>query len=264
MIIRIMRDMPLPKYHQIYLVLKEQLEEGVFRDGLPGELTLMEQFKVARVTIRKSLQRLQSDGLILRESGRRTRAVGSAEAMGRASQESAGELGGMFRSLVDASLATSLQVLRAETLTATSAVANALQLEPNELVHKVVRLRSTKEGPLSHITTYGPASIVPRFSRRELATKPMLVLLEEAGVRIGEGQQTITARLADTMLAEHLGVAVGSALLAVRRLVFDHQGKPVQWLHGFYRPDRYAYEMKLSSAGSADTHIWLNEEHSSN
>jgi GntR family transcriptional regulator len=45
-------------------------------------------------------------------------------------------------------------------------------------------------------------------------------------------------------------VAVGSALLAVRRLIHDDQeGRPVQWLHGLYRPDRYEYEMQLSRVG---------------
>ena len=51
-----MSQMPLPKYHQIYLVLREQLHEGRFAaDGLPGELALMQQFGVARVTVRLSL-----------------------------------------------------------------------------------------------------------------------------------------------------------------------------------------------------------------
>ncbi len=50
-----MSQMPLPKYHQIYLVLREQLDEGRFADGLPGELALMEQFGVARVTVRRAL-----------------------------------------------------------------------------------------------------------------------------------------------------------------------------------------------------------------
>ena len=53
-----MSQMPLPKYHQIYLVLREQLDEGRFADGLPGELALMEQFGVARVTVRRALERL--------------------------------------------------------------------------------------------------------------------------------------------------------------------------------------------------------------
>ena len=39
--------MPMPKYHQVYLVLREQLHEGKFSQGLPGEVALMQQFGVA-------------------------------------------------------------------------------------------------------------------------------------------------------------------------------------------------------------------------
>ena len=45
--------LPLPKYHQIYLVLREQLGEGLFADGQPGELALMQAFSVSRVTVAK-------------------------------------------------------------------------------------------------------------------------------------------------------------------------------------------------------------------
>ena len=47
--------LPLPKYHQIYLVLREQLQDERFAAGLPGELALMQQFSVARVTVRRAL-----------------------------------------------------------------------------------------------------------------------------------------------------------------------------------------------------------------
>ena len=64
-----MSQLPLPKYHQIYLVLREQLEEGRFESGLPGEFALMEEFGVARVTVRRALEQLSSEGLISREHG---------------------------------------------------------------------------------------------------------------------------------------------------------------------------------------------------
>ena len=70
--------LPLPKYHQIYLVLREQLHEGRFAQGLPGELALMRQFGVARVTVRRALQELADEGLIAREPGRGTRPVTAA------------------------------------------------------------------------------------------------------------------------------------------------------------------------------------------
>jgi GntR family transcriptional regulator len=67
--------MPLPKYHQVYLVLREQLHEGKFAQGLPGELALMQQFAVARVTVRRALSQLAQEGLISREPGRGTRSL---------------------------------------------------------------------------------------------------------------------------------------------------------------------------------------------
>ena len=71
--------LPLPKYHQIYLVLREQLHEGRFEQGLPSELLLMKEFGVARVTVRKALERLVNEGLITRTPGRGTTPVKPAD-----------------------------------------------------------------------------------------------------------------------------------------------------------------------------------------
>ena len=79
---------------------------------------------------------------------------------------------------------------------------------------------------------------------------------------VGRAHQTISARLADVLVAKYLEVAVGSALLAVRRVVFDAQERPIQWLHGLYRPDRYEYEMQLSRVGSIDAKVWVSQDHS--
>jgi len=100
--------------------------------------------------------------------------------------------------------------------------------------------------------------------KRDLTQKPILVLLEEAGVKVGRAEQSISARLADAEMARHLDVPVGSALLAVRRLIYDVQEKPVQWLLGLYRPDRYEYQMQLSRVGSIDAQIWVDKELSAN
>jgi GntR family transcriptional regulator len=147
-----------------------------------------------------------------------------------------------------------------ETVTASASVAEALHLSAGDPVQKAIRVRSTREGPLSHITTYVPGDIGRRFGRRELARKPILLLLEESGVKVGRAQQTISAKLADLLVARHLDIAVGSALLAVRRLIYDEQERPIQWLHGLYRPDRYEYEMQLSRVGGIDAKVWVSTE----
>jgi GntR family transcriptional regulator len=155
---------------------------------------------------------------------------------------------------------TTVRVLEVASVGASGEVAQALQLQTGAAVQKAVRVRSTREGPLSHITTWVPGDLACRFGKRELAKKPILVLLEEGGVRLGGAQQTISARLADAQVALHLGIAVGSALLAVRRLIHDEAGRPVQWLHGLYRPDRYEYQMQLSRVGDIAAKVWVSRE----
>ncbi len=250
--------LPLPKYHQIYLVLREQLQECRFAKGLPGEMALVEQFGVARITVRKALERLQAEGLIDRRPGRGTVARLPTSLQGPGASEP--HLMGLLENIVSMGLRTTVKVVSCDIVTASEAVARALSLPRDARVQKAVRVRSTREGPLSHITTHVPESLTLGFGRRELARKPLLVLLEEAGVQIGRASQTISARLADADTARHLGVEVGSALLAVNRLVRDVHDRPVQWLQGLYRPDRYQYQMELSRVGDIDAKVWVSKE----
>jgi GntR family transcriptional regulator len=242
---------PVPKYHRVYLVLHEQLRDGRFHSGLPAETALMAQFGVARVTVRKALERLSLEGLIKREPGRGTRPI--------AITQQRAPLNGFLETLVTMGMDTSVKVISADFVQASTEVANALQLNKLDLkVQKAVRVRSTKEGPISLITTYVPHSIAKNFGKRELAKKPILVLIEEAGVKVGRAEQNISACLADSQVAQHLGVEVGSALLAVKRKVYNNQDQPIQWLHGLYRPDRYEYVMELSRMGDIDAKVWVS------
>src|SRR5262245_26702282 len=105
--------LPLPKYHQIYLVLREQLREGRFVRGLPGELALMQQFGVARVTVRRALQELVAEGLIARERGRGTRPIAApAPGNGRApAPRKTTQLSGLLENIVSMTQNTTVRVL---------------------------------------------------------------------------------------------------------------------------------------------------------
>jgi GntR family transcriptional regulator len=256
-------SLPLTKYHQIYLVLREQLQEGRFNHGLPGELELTRQFGVGRVTVRRALEQLAKEGLIVREAGRGTRPTSrrdiSAKGGDAAPAHPASRLSGLLENLVQVSRSTSVKVLDWRVIQASDEMAEALQVPEGSKLRKAVRLRSTREGPVSLITTYVPEQLVHGFGRRELARKPILQLLEESGIELGPARQTVSARQADAHAATELQVAVGTALLSVRRLVYDNHNRPVQLLHGLYRPDRYEYQMEMSQVGAIDARIVAKE-----
>jgi GntR family transcriptional regulator len=254
-------SLPISKYHQVYLVLLEQLQEGRHAGGLPGELELARDFGVGRITVRRALDQLSQEGRIVREAGRRTRPAATAQPASRqaGADQPAAALKGLLGNIVNASRGTTVKVLEWRVIEASPEMAHALQVGAGEKVRKAVRRRSTAAGPVSHITTYVPEALVRGFGRAELAGKPMLQLLQEAGLEAGRAVQTVSARQADAKVAAELQVPVGAALLWVRRLVYDVQERPMQLLHGLYRPDRYEYQMELSQVGAIDARIAAKE-----
>ncbi len=253
--------LPLTKYHQIYLVLREQLQEGRFATGMPAEMLLAQQFGVGRVTVRRAMELLVAEGLIVRVVGRGTFPKPTQLLVAEAPRGHgvSSRLTGLMENIVSVSRHTNVKVLEWCVVEASAKIAQALQLSLGAKVRKAVRRRNSKEGPVSYITTYIPEHLAIGFGQRELALKPVLQLLEESGVALGRAQQTISARQADALVAVVLGVPIGTALLDVRRLVFDVQDKPVQWLHGLYRPDRYEYQLEVSQVGSIDARISVKD-----
>jgi GntR family transcriptional regulator len=259
---RAAESLPLSKYHQVYLVLLEQLEEGRYPDGLPGELELARRFDVGRVTVRRALEQLAQEGRIVRENGRRSRPAPRQAPAGRggaAASPPTEPLHGLLGNIVSVSRGTTVKVIEWRAIAATPELARALQLAEGDKVRKAVRRRSSAGGPLSYITTYVPEPLVRGFGRAELAGKPILELLQASGVQLGRAVQTVSARQADVKVAAELQVPVGAALLWVRRLVHDVDDRPVQLLHGLYRPDRYEYRMELSQVGGIEARIVANE-----
>jgi len=254
--------MPLPKYHQVYLVLRERLMAAGDGAAVQPEFELMKEFNVGRVTVRRALSTLVAEGLISRAPGRGTR-VAARPTDTTLPQDNA-ERSDLLANLVNVSLSTKAQVLSLETIKAPDDVARALRLDADRMVQKAVRVRRTKSGPVSYITTHVPMALAKGITRQQLARKPLLTLLEESGLTLGKAQQNVSARLADAVVAEWLGVAIGSALLSVRRVVYDTDDRPIQLLMGLYRPDRYEYQMKLSRMGGVDARVWVDAELAAN
>jgi GntR family transcriptional regulator len=242
-----------PLYHQIYLILRDKIRDEVYPDGapLPSELQLMRQYGVSRITAKRALDELAADGLVVRARGRGTRVRFSPPAPPiRASVE------GLLENLLTMGLKTEVVLLDFDYVPATPDVAAALECAPGKIVQRAVRIRTIKGEPFSHLTTHVPETIGRSYSRHDLASKPLLSLLERMGVEVSRAEQTISAKLADAQVATHLGVEVGSALLKISRVVRDQAGRPVEFITGLYRPDRYHYTMQLSRIHDQARNVW--------
>jgi GntR family transcriptional regulator len=247
----------VPLYHQIYLVLRDQCVED--NDGstrLPSELDLARQYKVSRITMRKALDQLVQEGLVTRRRGAGTFVNPKVAKQKLEQRRSAG----LLENIISSALDTTVRLVSLERIVPPQDIAADLELAAKERVVKAVRVRSLDNIPVSHITTFVPESIGDCLQPEALGAKPMLTLLEEHGVKAEHARQVITARLADSEVAALLNVPVGAPLLAVKRLVREADGRPVQLLQGLYRPDRYEYRMDLWRAGDEEARVWYQKD----
>jgi GntR family transcriptional regulator len=96
-----------------------------------------------------------------------------------------------------------------------------------------------------------PERIGRAYSAKALASTPIIDLIERAGVVVGAAEQSISATLADSLIASRLKVGVGAPLLLMKRCVKDTSGKPAQYIEILYRPDRFEYRMSLTREQAA-------------
>ena len=63
-----------PLYQQLYDVLKTAIQEGVYKSGeqIPAEDRLREIYGISRVTVRKALEQLTEDGILVKRHGKGT------------------------------------------------------------------------------------------------------------------------------------------------------------------------------------------------
>jgi len=242
------------KARRVYLLLRDDMSNGTFPAGtsLPGEQRLAEVHGVSRVTIRRALEALASDGLIEKRAG-----SGSVvRAQDGASAPLAADFTTLIPQLVAMGQSTTARLLSFSYGPAPDAVAAAMALPDGARVQTAVRVRLVEGRPFSHLTTYVPEAIATNYTEADLATTPLFRLLERSGVQVDAAHQSVTATLASPDVAEALGVSVGSALLSLRRVVRDVDGRGVEYLSALYRADAFRLEMTLTRVGQGGDRHW--------
>lgn len=236
------------KAKQVYLVLRDRIVSGTapFGARLPTENELAEVHGVSRVTVRRALGELARERLI-----ERRRSAGTHVIYRPSPVPMTADISGVLANLADMGRRTAVKLLAFEYGPAEGAVAQALGAAPDEMLQRSVRIRSVDGVPFSYLTTHVPESVSVTFTKQELATRPLLELLERAGIKAEQARQRISAGLATPPVAEALGVHTGSPLIELVRVVFDQAGRGVEHLHALYRPDRYALEFDLVRSGTA-------------
>ena len=247
-----------PLYQQIKLLITRELQAGVWKPGeaIPSEQELAARFKVSQGTVRKAIDELAAENLLLRRQGKGTFVATHAEQRTQYRFLRLTANDGVARELES-------RLIDCRRVRAPADVARALALKSGDAVVQLRRLLLAAPVLPAALTAASPAEPRPvvldeiwlpgalfkglTVERLAEHKGPMYGLFEvEFGVRMIRAEEKIRAVAADAAVAHWLAMAVGAPLLGVERLSFTYGDRPVELRRGLYKTEHHFYRNELS------------------
>jgi len=232
-----------PLYRQIKDLLLEGLRAGEWRPGeaIPSEIELAARFRVSQGTVRKAIDELASDNLLVRRQGKGTFVATHGEPQVR------------FRFLrltpdSGEGVAAERELLDFRRARASAELARLLELKPGDPVIMLKRRIAFDGSPVLLEEVWLPGNRFKGVTAASITQHQgaLYNLFEtEFGTRMVRAEERLKAVPADAAAAALLGVEPGHALLQVERLSFTYGDTPVEWRKGVYNTDRHYYRSEL-------------------
>ena len=237
----------VPLYQQIKSLLLRSLQLGEWQPGqpIPSEVELAARYKVSQGTVRKAIDEMAAENLLVRRQGKGTFvATHAEEGMRYRFLRLAPDAGGpplLKRRLLDC-----------RRMRSSEEVARALQLPPGEPVVEVRRLLlegGAGERPVVLDDLWLPGAAFKGLDAAKLEQwqGPLYRLFEaEYSVRMIRAEEQIRAVAAGPEEAALLEVPPGAPLLSVQRRSFTYGDRPVELRRGLYHTASHHYRNELS------------------
>jgi GntR family transcriptional regulator len=237
---RIFGATPIPRYVQLADLFRQRVDKGEWGPGstLPSLDELMAQFDVARVTIRQAIALLADEGLVSPQRGRGTFVTEKAGTRRQLRvQTTLAELVEMYRG-DRPEHATIEETIASPVIKATEGVAAPKYFH----MRRVHSRDGERYCVISMYVDYRVFRRAPARFRRELV---LPVLTSLPGLKIASGRQTLTISKADVDTSRLLGIAVGTPMAEVRRVLCGADGTVIYLADVGYRGDYVHLEMDL-------------------
>jgi GntR family transcriptional regulator len=220
-----------PAYVRISDDLRARISSGDLQPQalLPPERELCLEHGVSRMTARRALTVLESEGLVYRDGTRGTFVAEPRIEL---------RLGSFSREISKAGRHPGAELLWAEKRPASLTQAGALGIDAGAAVFALQRLRRSDNEPLALETTFYPVHLMPGFLEEDLSGSLWDVLRNLYSITPARSVANLEVIVLDQEAGQHLQTRPAAAGLRLVRRTFDKQGKCFEYAEDIYRADR--------------------------
>lgn len=236
-----------PLYQQIKGLILQSLQAGDWKPGeaIPSEMDLAARYRVSQGTVRKAIDELAADNLVVRRQGKGTFVATHAEH----------HVQYRFLKLkpdvgdIAAEGPAQRTIIECKRARASAEVARPLALRNGDAVLQVRRILAFSGVPTILEDLWLPGQAFKGLTAEQLAqfqgaTYAMFEL--EFGVRMVRAEEKIKAVLPDETQANLLQISPQTPLLSVERVAYTYNNTPMELRRGLYRTDTHHYRNELN------------------
>ncbi len=235
---RIAKDDPAPLYLQLQRVLRDAIHNRRLHqdDAIPPERDLAEDFDVSRITVRKAIDGLVSEGLLTRRRGAGTFVASRVE-------KSFSKLSSFSEDMMSRGRKPHSEWVSKTSGAVTPEESLSLGLSPGATVYRFQRIRYADGQTMALEYSTIPGYCLPST---ESVTTSLYAALERTGHRPMRALQRLRAVAFTPEQAERLGVKAGDPGLFIERRGFLGDGRAAEFTQSYYRGDAYDVVAELN------------------
>ncbi|MCL6573585.1 MAG: GntR family transcriptional regulator [Bacillus sp. (in: Bacteria)] len=234
----------IPLYHQLMERLKGAIEKERWSPGdkVPSENQLMNQFGVSRNTAKKAIEELVQVGILYRIQGK-----GTFVAKPKLEQSLMGFYS-FSKVLKEKGMNPKDIILKIEEIKPSAKIKEALQLDENESVIEMKRLRCANNEPYILESSFIPKTVVTDMEQLKKVGEISLydLFTHQFNVVVTKAKETFEPVLIRADESEYLQTEAGRPALLLERTAYDIHGLPVEFCISIVRGDRCRFYTELT------------------
>lgn len=241
----------LLKYQAIAEDLQKKIDEGVYKadDQLPLSSELEVQYGASKMTVKRALDYLVQQGLIVKRRGSGTFVKGLAFSdLDKLIRHSRSQILGMSAAYSGHRIESC--VLAFEIIPAPADVAARLRLEPDAFVYHIVRVRTLDGSPRSFERSYMPIERIPGLRRQHAEHSIFAYVRNELHLHIQSSHRLVKVRRATPQEEAELQLPNGSPVAVVHETYYLSNGQPFNYSITTHEPDHFALETVIVDKAS--------------
>ena len=229
------------KYEKIAFDIKEDILSEKYKpnEQLPFEKELCEKYNVSKMTVKKALDLLVNDGLIIKRRGSGTFVKDITEKEIQRIIEKK-----QFSGLTTTSIGHKVtsKVLEFKIINATKEIADILKIEEDEIIYFVHRVRYVDDKAVVIEKTYIPLNLIPGMKLADVKKSIYGYIKDKLGLNIQSAHSTVRAMKSDELDRKYLNLEKDEPILEVERVAYLDNGKVFEYSFSRHRYDKFEFK----------------------